>query len=160
MAFRLAPSGQPVEMADYTIVAAQLWYNSRETEAVMTNERIRSLCLEKQGAYEDLPFGPKPICFKVSGRIFAELYPNEENRRVTLTCDAAYAHALRLQFPDVVVPGYHCPERLKPYKNTICLDAFLDDEALKHLIAHAYETVIKKLPRMAREALREGSHEA
>lgn len=126
----------------------------------MTNDRICQLCLEKRGAYEDLPFGPIPICFKVGGRIFAELYPNKENRRVTLSCDAAYAHALRLQFPDVIVPGYHCPERLKPYKNTIRLDAFLDDDALEDLIAHAYETVLKKLPRTAREALREGGHEA
>jgi predicted DNA-binding protein (MmcQ/YjbR family) len=126
----------------------------------MTNERICSLCLENTGAYKDLPFGPLPICFKVGGRIFAELYTNKENRRLTLSCDAAYAHALRLQYPDVVMPGYHCPERLKPYKNTIRLDAFTDDETLQNLIAHAYQYVIKKLPRTAREALQEGSYEA
>ncbi|HWS28588.1 MAG TPA: MmcQ/YjbR family DNA-binding protein [Clostridia bacterium] len=127
----------------------------------MTNERIRALCLEKRGAYEDLPFGPAPICFKVGGRIFSELYPNMENRRVTLSCDAAFAHALRLQYPDVVVPGYHCPERLKPYKNTIRLDAFSNDEVLAKLILHAYENVIQKLPRREREALfKEDGHEA
>lgn len=126
----------------------------------MTNERIRSLCLENMGAYVDLPFGPLPICFKVGGRIFAELYPNKEDRRLTLSCDAAFAHALRLQHPDVVTPGYHCPARLKPYKNTIRLDAFSDDEALQNLIAHAYQYVIRKLPRTVRQALREGLNEA
>ncbi|MCE5235284.1 MAG: MmcQ/YjbR family DNA-binding protein [Clostridiaceae bacterium] len=119
----------------------------------MTNERIRALCLEKCGAYEDMPFGITPLCFKVRGRIFAELYPQEENRRLTLSCDAAFAHALRLQYPGVILPGYHCPERLKPYKNTVRLDSFSNDEALSSMIAHAYEHVTKKLPRREREAL-------
>ena len=123
----------------------------------MTNERIRALCLEKQGAYEDLPFGITPLCFKVRGRIFAELYPQEINRRLTLSCDAAFAHALRLKYPGVIVPGYHCPERLKPYKNTVYLDAFTDDEAIAAMLSHAYDNVLKKLPRREREAvLREG----
>lgn len=119
----------------------------------MTNERIRALCLAKHGACEDMPFGITPLCFKVRGRIFAELYPQVENRRLTLSCDAAFAHALRLQYPDAIFPGYHCPERLKPYKNTIRLDAFSSDEALSSMIAHAYEHVIKKLSRREREAL-------
>lgn len=122
----------------------------------MTNERIRALCLAKHGAYEALPFGPIPLCFKVRGRIFAELYPQEENRRLTLSCDAAFAHALRLQYPDAIAAGYHCSERLKPYKNTVRLDAFSNDEALSAMIGHAYENVLKKLPRREREALLTG----
>ena len=119
----------------------------------MTNERIRALCLLKRGAYEDFPFGPTPACFRVRGRIFCELYENANNRRVTLLCDAAYAHALRLSHPDVIIAGYHCPARLKPYKNTIYLDRFGDDAALESMISHAYECAVQKLKRHEREAL-------
>lgn len=119
----------------------------------MTNERIRALCLLKRGAYEDFPFGPTPACFRLRGRIFCELYESANNRRVTLLCDAAYAHALRHSHPDVIVAGYHCPARLKPYKNTIYLDRFNDDAALESMISHAYERAVQKLKRHEREAL-------
>ena len=119
----------------------------------MTNEQIRALCLLRRGAYEDFPFGPTPSCFRVRGRIFCELYESAKSRRVTLLCDAAYAHALRLSYPDVIVAGYHCPARLKPYKNTIYLDQFSDDAALEGMILHAYERAVQKLKRYEREAL-------
>lgn len=128
----------------------------------MITERIRACCLKKRGAYEDCPFGPAPLCFKIGGKIFAELYPSPDKPRVTLACDAAYAHALRMQYPNAVTAGYHCPERLKPYRNTIDLNTFPDETALFALIDHAYDHVFKKLPRRAREALINGGgpHEA
>ena len=50
-------------------------------------EKIKAYCLSKRGAYEDHPFGEIPVCFKLNGKIFAQLYPD----MITLKCtvDAA-----------------------------------------------------------------------
>ena len=40
--------------------------------------------LTKNGAYKDLPFGDFPICIKVAGKIFVQLYNTENRRTITL----------------------------------------------------------------------------
>ncbi|MEE0110260.1 MAG: MmcQ/YjbR family DNA-binding protein [Oscillospiraceae bacterium] len=50
----------------------------------MTPEEIKAYCLSKPKAYEDLPFGEVPICYKVNKKIFAQLYPD----KITLKCTA------------------------------------------------------------------------
>ena len=114
----------------------------------MANEEIIAYCLGKPQAYEDQPFGEFPVCYKVWGKIFAQLYHD----RITLKCTAFSGQALREAYPGVVVRGYHCPPVQQPYWNTIDLTAF-PAEALPHLIDHAYETVVAKLPKKAQKAL-------
>ncbi len=43
----------------------------------MQVEEIKKYCLRKHNAYEDLPFGEVPICYKLNGKIFAQIYPYE-----------------------------------------------------------------------------------
>ena len=108
----------------------------------MTTEEIRSLCLAKPHANEDHPFGDWPICIKVQGKIFAQIYPD----KVTLKCTAFSGQAFRDAYPGVVVRGYHCPPVQQPYWNTVDLEHFPPEE-LPMMIDHAYETVVRGLPK-------------
>lgn len=100
---------------------------------------IRQYCLSKPGSYQDNPFGPWPICFKVSGKIFAQLYED----KITLKCTAFQGQLFRQAYPGIVVRGYHCPPVQQPYWNTIDLTRFPFDE-LPHMIDLAYEAVIQR----------------
>lgn len=57
-----------------------------------------------------------------------------------------------------MVRGYHCPPVQQPYWNTIDLARFPGQE-LPHLIDHAYETVVAKLPKKQRLEIAEWSVE-
>ena len=118
----------------------------------MIDSEILTYCLDKPGAYEDRPFGDRPVCCKVKGKIFAQLYED----KITLKCTAFSGEALRSAYPGVVVRGYHCPPVQQPYWNTIDLSRF-PQEGLPMMIDHAYETVVTGLPKkMQRELWGEG----
>lgn len=108
----------------------------------MTREEIEIYCLAKPGAYRDFPFGDVPVCFKLRGKIFAQLYPE----KITLKCTAFSGEAFRAAYPGIVVRGYHCPPVQQPYWNTIDLTRFPSEE-LPLMIDHAYETVFSGLPK-------------
>lgn len=114
----------------------------------MKPEVLSQLCLDKPGAYEDHPFGEYPICYKVKGKIFAQIYPD----RITLKCTSFSGEAFRQAYPGIVVRGYHCPPVQQPYWNTIDLSRF-PAEDLPAMIDHAYETVVAKLPKALRAEL-------
>lgn len=103
----------------------------------MMHEEIRAHCLSKPKAYEDHPFGDWPICYKVNGKIFAQLYED----KITLKCTAFQGQMFRQAYPDIVVRGYHCPPVQQPYWNTIDLARFPHEE-LPHMIDLAYDAVI------------------
>lgn len=107
----------------------------------MNTEEIRAYCLVKPKAYEDRPFGETPICYKVNNRIFAQLYPDPADYKITLKCTAFAGQAFRQAWPGVVVRGYHCPSVQQSYWNTISLDGFPEEELL-FMIDHAYDTVV------------------
>lgn len=52
----------------------------------MKTEDIKAYCRGKNRAYEDHPFGDIPVCYKLNGKIFAQIYPLEEERKITLKC--------------------------------------------------------------------------
>ena len=108
----------------------------------MLPEEIIRYCLEKPRAYETYPFGDIPVCIKVNGRIFAQLYPRREDYKITLKCTAEYGDFYRTLYPGRVVRGYHCPPVQQPYWNTVYLQDFPRDELLG-MIDHAYDTVVK-----------------
>ncbi len=109
---------------------------------------IRAYCLAKPGALETYPFGDWPVCYKVGGKIFAQLYPE----KLTLKCTAFSGQAFRQAYPGVVVRGYHCPPVQQPYWNTIDLTQF-PEEQLPMMIDHAYETVVSGFSRKVREEI-------
>jgi len=107
----------------------------------MRAEDIKEYCISKHKAYEAFPFGEVPICYKLNGKIFAQLYPYERDYKITLKCTADVGDFYRQVYPNRVVRGYHCPPVQQPYWNTIYLDDFPDDELL-HMIDLAYEAVL------------------
>ncbi len=114
----------------------------------MTFQQIQTYCLSKLCATEDYPFGDLPVCYKVGGKIFAQLYPD----KLTLKCTRFAGELLRCQYPGVVVRGFHCPPVQQPYWNTIDLARFPSPE-LPGLIDLAYETVILAMSRKAQRSL-------
>lgn len=106
----------------------------------MRAEDIMAYCLSKHKSYESFPFGDIPICYKLNGRIFAQLYPHKNDYKITLKCTADVGDFYRRMYPDKVVRGYHCPPAQQPYWNTVFLEDFPDDELL-YMIDLAYETV-------------------
>ena len=112
----------------------------------MTREEIEIYCLAKPGAYRDFPFGDVPVCFKLRGKIFVQLYPE----KITLKCTAFSGEAFRSAYPGIVTRGYHCPAVQQPYWNTIDLTRFPSEE-LPLMIDHAYETVFSGLPKKVQQ---------
>ena len=47
----------------------------------MLVEDIKKYCMSKHKAYEDYPFGDVPICYKLNGKVFAQIYPYPEDGR-------------------------------------------------------------------------------
>lgn len=107
----------------------------------MTIKEIRAYCRSKWMACEDYPFGDIPICYRLNKKIFAQIYPNPENYKITLKCTMETGQFYRQVYPGVVVRGYHCPPVQQPYWNTIDL-AGLPDNELLNMIDHAYDTVL------------------
>ena len=62
----------------------------------MTLEEIKTYCKNKYKATEEIPFGDVPICYKLNGKIFAQLYPYEYDYKITLTQSCLNAR-LRVQ---------------------------------------------------------------
>ena len=107
----------------------------------MRLEEIKAYCQNKWKAYEDYPFGDIPICYRLNKKIFAQIYPNPQDYKITLKCTADAGQFYRQVYPSVVVRGYFCPPVQQPYWNTIYLDNFPDEE-LWNMIDHAYDTVL------------------
>lgn len=108
----------------------------------MNIEEIRKYCLNKNKSYIDYPFGDIPICFKVNNKIFAQLYPLEDDYKITLKCDVLLAELYRKQYKDIVIKGYHCPPIQAPHFNTIYINE-IDDNVLLEMIDHSYDIVVK-----------------
>lgn len=117
-------------------------------------QAIEKYCLRQPGAYESRPFGKYPICYRVMGKIFAQLNPEKEFFKITLKCEPEKASLYRLLYPGIVVRGYHCPPVQQPYWNTVDLDVFSDMEMLLQMIDEAYASVINKFSRKAKIQLR------
>ena len=122
------------------------------SETKLTLEQIKEYCLSKYKAYEDYPFGDIPICYKLNKKVFAQIYPNEWDYKITLKCTADAGQFWRMVYPDKVVRGYHCPPVQQPYWNTIYLEDFPDDELL-NMIDHAYDTVLKSFSKKVQKEI-------
>ncbi len=107
-------------------------------------------CRRKPHAEECRPFGNWPVCYKLQGKIFAQLYPD----KLTVKCTRFQGELFRQQYPGIVVRGYHCPPVQQPYWNTIYLDKF-PAEDLAMMIDLGYEAVLASLPKKLQNNLKE-----
>jgi predicted DNA-binding protein (MmcQ/YjbR family) len=118
----------------------------------MTYENLEGLLLALKGAILDYPFGPDAAVFKVAGKMFALVAWDEDPLRITLKCDPAEADFFRSMY-DAVKPGYYMN---KNHWNTITLDGSVPEELLRRMMDSSYALVVKGLPKVERERLREG----
>ena len=110
--------------------------------------------MSKSGAYEERPFGDVPICYKLNGKIFAQLYPDEYDYKITLKCTENAGQFYRMAYPEKVVRGYRCPPVQQPYWNTVFLNDFPDEELL-NMTDLAYDIVFSKFSKKEQKRMLE-----
>lgn len=106
-------------------------------------KQIHEHCLMKANAWEDTPFGPDPLVFKVGKKMFALVSLDAVPLRISLKCDPDDAMVLRRQYSSIT-PGYHLN---KKHWNTLVLDGSLTEDLVFELIDHSYELVAGKKPK-------------
>jgi predicted DNA-binding protein (MmcQ/YjbR family) len=115
----------------------------------MELDRLHTYLLSLPGAVEERPFSPEIPVYKVMGRMFAYLSPDEFPPRLTLKLDPLQGQLLRAAY-DAVRPGYHMN---KDHWNTFLLDGSVPEEELLTSIDESYELVVSNLTRSKRRAL-------
>lgn len=98
---------------------------------------------------EEQPFGPGVDVYKVAGKIFAILSPDDTPPAISLKCDPLLALELREEF-EAVIPGYHLN---KTHWNTVLLDGTVPDSEIKKMITHSFERVVAGLPKADRQRI-------
>ncbi len=122
-----------------------------ERSIKMKLEELIQYCENKNKAYIDYPFGEIPICLKVNNKIFAEIYPLENDYKITLKCEPLLAEMYRKQYEGIVVKGYHCPGLQAMHRNTIYINE-IEEEILLEMIDHSYQEVVKTFsPKVQKE---------
>jgi predicted DNA-binding protein (MmcQ/YjbR family) len=112
----------------------------------MTFETARALCLSLPQVEETVPFGPEVLVYKVAGKMFALLIPDEVPVRMNLKCDPERALELRDRY-ESILPGYHMS---KKHWNTLMLDGTLPSKLVRELIEHSFDLVVESLPKKVR----------
>ena len=115
----------------------------------MNLEELRDYCLSLPHVTEDMPFGEDILVFRICNRIFVLTSLESVPLRVSLKCDPERAIALREQYPDKIVAGYHLN---KKHWNTVLLES-LPLTLIKEMIQHSYDQVLAKVPKKEKEAL-------
>jgi predicted DNA-binding protein (MmcQ/YjbR family) len=103
----------------------------------MNIESLRTYCLSKPHAKEDLPFGPDTLVYKVKGKIFLITSLDSEQLSFNVKCDPDLAEELREEY-SCVLPGYHMN---KKHWNTVVVDGSVPAKKLKEWIDHSYDLI-------------------
>lgn len=121
----------------------------------MLVEEIIKYCESKNKAYIDYPFGDIPICFKINKKIFAQLYPLEDDYKITLKCNPILADLYRKKYEGVVVRGYHCPPIQALHWNTIYINKSVEDELIFEMIDHSYDEIMNSFSKKVQNEILE-----
>lgn len=112
-------------------------------------EAIHLNLMNRVETTEEFPFGPQAAVYKVAGKMFAILSPDDVPPQMNLKCDPERALELRDEH-EAIIPGYHMN---KKHWNTLILDGSLPDSLVIDLIDHSFALVVKGLPKKVREGL-------
>ena len=115
----------------------------------MKVDKIAAFMLKFPETSEEQPFGPEVDVYKVAGKMFAILSPDETPPALSLKCEPMLALELREEF-EAVIPGYHLN---KTHWNTVMLDGSVPDSEIKAMISHSYDRVIEGMPKSVRQRL-------
>jgi predicted DNA-binding protein (MmcQ/YjbR family) len=114
----------------------------------MNIEEFRDYCVAKNGVTESFPFDDVTLVFKVI-KMFA-LTNIEGEFRVNLKCDPERAIALREEYPDYIMPGFHMH---KKYWNTIIVEGSIPEKLIYELIDHSYDLIVDSLNKKQKQEL-------
>ena len=117
----------------------------------MDLEEARDYLLAKPATTEGTPFGPEILVYKVKGKMYAILSPDDVPGRMNLKCDPDRALELRDQH-ESIIPGFHMN---KKHWNTLILDGSLPARLVSELIDHSYDLVVAGLTKKLRAELEE-----
>jgi predicted DNA-binding protein (MmcQ/YjbR family) len=115
----------------------------------MTLDDLRALVMAQPGAWEDTPFGPEALVYKVGPKMFALVAWQEMPLTISLKCHPQHALALRDYYRGVQ-PGYHLN---KKHWITVEVDRDVPDDEVRALIEGSYELVKEGLTRAQRAEL-------
>ena len=115
----------------------------------MDLDRLHAYMLSLPGTVEERPFTPEIPVYKVMGKMFAYMSPDESPPRLTIKLDPLHGQLLRATY-DAMRPGYHMN---KDHWNTVLLDGSIPEEELLTWIDESYELVVDGLPVRLRRAL-------
>ena len=113
-------------------------------------EKLRDGLLSFPETTEEEPFGPGVLVYKVAGKMFATLSPEEVPVRMNLKCDPDRALELR-DAHEAIEPGYHMNKR---HWNTLNLDGSLPDDFVLELVTHSFDCVLAGHSKATRDRLR------
>ena len=116
----------------------------------MDVDRLQAYMLSLPGAVEERPFTPEIPVYKVMGKMFAYVSPDESPPRLTIKLDPLHGQLLRATYDAAVRPGYHMN---KDHWNTVLLDGSVSEEELLTWIDESYELVVDNLPVRLRRSL-------
>lgn len=107
----------------------------------MNIEAVRDFALSLPDVEEYCPFGPETLVFKSNQKIFLLLPLDEADLRFNVKCDPELAIQQRMEYPDVILPGWHMN---KKHWNTVVADGRLSDTYLLQLIRDSHALVQRK----------------
>ena len=115
----------------------------------MNIEDVRSYCLSKPLATEDMPFGGDYLAFRISGKIFAGIPLNQPHIFV-LKCSPELFDEVTEQYPSIE-QAWHWH---KKHMLQIHLDGYdITDDLVKELTDKAFALVYNKLTRKQKAEL-------
>lgn len=106
-------------------------------------EKLCEYLLGKPGGWQDMPFGPDALVFKVLNKMYALVAWQSDPMTISLKADPVDALILRKQY-DAVTPGYHMN---KKHWNTVTLDGSIPDAEVRRMIDESYNLVVQGMTR-------------
>lgn len=127
----------------------------------MDHSWLHDYLLSKPGAEHDYKLEWRWDRYLLRGKMFAAVTAIPERGKdarynghpiLNLKCDPRLAEGFREEYPQVILPGFYMDKRTWI---AVLLDGELSREVLEDLCELSYRLVLEKLPKYAREAIRE-----
>jgi len=115
----------------------------------MNLDRLHAYLMSLPGSVVERPFTPELPVYKVMGKMFAYVSPDESPPRLTIKLDPLHGQLLRSTYA-AVLPGYHMN---KEHWNTVLLDGSVPEEEILSWVDESYELVVEGLSRRRKKKL-------
>ncbi|HEX2315689.1 MAG TPA: MmcQ/YjbR family DNA-binding protein [Thermomonospora sp.] len=110
-------------------------------------EAVTGYCEDFLGSAKEYPFGDSAGVYKVAGKMFALLAEDADPLRLSVKLPPEEGLALRAEYPEHVLPGYHLNKR---HWNTLVLDGTLGEDEVLGMLRQSYDLVVAGLPKRLR----------